>query len=96
MHERGGLATAERIVASSRSRPRLDQLHASFNGLPGEAARIAYAESAVAARAMLDARGPSAVLMLLRDLGAGVPFDTAFHQRIGMRYQAFQDAAARR
>ena len=96
VHEPGGLASAERVVASSRSRPKLVELHPGFNGLPDAMARLAYAESAVAARAMLDARGPSAVVMLLRDLGAGVPFETAFHQRIGMRYQEFQDAVARR
>ena len=45
---------------------------------------------------MLDARGPSAVVMLLRDLGAGAAFDTAFHQRIGVRYQEFQEAVSRR
>jgi hypothetical protein len=58
--------------------------------------QLAYAESAVAARAMLAERGPSAVLMLLRDLGAGAAFNTAFHQRIGVRYEEFQDAVARR
>ena len=34
--------------------------------------------------------------MLLRDLGAGAQFSTAFHQRIGLRYEEFQDAVARR
>ena len=94
--EPDGIANAERIVASARSRPRLGQLHDSFGGLPDAMARIAYAESAVAARAMLDARGPSAVVMLLRDLGSGAAFDTAFHQRIGVRYQEFQEAVSRR
>jgi len=94
--EPGGIADAERVVASARSRPRLSELHAGFGGLPDALASLAYAESAVAARAMLNARGPSAVLLLLRDLGEGVPFATAFHQRIGIRYEEFQDAAARR
>jgi tetratricopeptide (TPR) repeat protein len=94
--EPGGLAAAERVVASARSRPALAELHASFAGLPDAAARLAYAESAVAAQAMLDVRGPSAVLTLLRDLGAGAQFSAAFHQRIGMRYEEFQDAVARR
>ncbi len=94
--EPGGLGAAERILASANSRPTLAQLHDSFGSLPAPLARIAYAESAVAARAMLNARGPSAVLMLLRDLGAGASFDTAFHQRIGLRYQEFQEAVSRR
>ena len=94
--EPDGLTIAERIVASAPNRPRLGELHDSFGGLPDARARIAYAVSAVAARAMLDARGPSAVVMLLRDLGSGTAFDAAFHQRIGVRYQEFQDALARR
>jgi tetratricopeptide (TPR) repeat protein len=96
VHEPGGLARAERVVASARSRPRLSELHGSFSSLSGQLAAVAYAESAVAARAILDMRGPSAVVTLLRDLGAGVPFETAFHQRIGVRYQEFQDTVARR
>jgi tetratricopeptide (TPR) repeat protein len=94
--EPGGLPAAERVVAAARSRPPLAQLHGGFGNLPDAQAQLAYAESAVAARAMLDARGPSAVLMLLRDLGAGAAFPTAFHQRIGVRYEEFQDAVARR
>ena len=88
--EPDGIADAERVVAAARSRPRLVDLHDGFGGLPASQATLAYAESAVAARAMLDMRGPSAVLMLLRDVGAGTPFTTAFHQRIGLRYEEFQ------
>ncbi len=94
--EPGGLAAAQRIIASARSRPALSELHEQFGGLEDGMARVAYAESAVAAQAMLDARGPSSVLTLLRDLGAGATFSTAFHQRIGMRYEEFQDTVARR
>ena len=94
--EPGGLAGAERVAASARRRPSLSELHGGFGGLSDAQAQLAYAESALAARAMLDVRGPSAVLMLLRDLGAGAPFGTAFHQRIGVRYEEFQDAVSRR
>jgi tetratricopeptide (TPR) repeat protein len=94
--EPGGLASAERVIAAARSRPPLRQLHTGFSGLPDTQAQLAYAESAVAARAMLDVRGPSAVLMLLRDLGAGAQFAAAFHQRIGVRYEEFEDTVARR
>jgi hypothetical protein len=45
---------------------------------------------------MLDLRGASAVVMLLRDLGAGAQFAAAFHQRIGVRYEEFEDTVARR
>jgi tetratricopeptide (TPR) repeat protein len=94
--EPGGFAGSERVVAAARSRPRLSQLEDGFGSFPDALAQLAYAESALAARAMLDVRGPSAVLMLLRDLGAGAQFSTAFHQRIGVRYEEFQDAVARR
>ena len=94
--EPGGLADAERLLKSVRSRPPLALLHDGFDGLPDSQVPLAYAQSALAARAMLDLRGPSAVLMLLRDLGAGTQFNTAFHQRIGVRYEEFQDAVARR
>ena len=94
--EPGGIAGAERVMASARSRPTLSELEEGFGNLPDALARLAYAQSALAARMMLEARGPSGVVMLLRDLGAGAPFNTAFHQRIGMRYEEFQDAVARR
>lgn len=94
--EPGGLAIAEKVVASARGRPPLAQLHSGFGNLPDAQATLAYAVSAVAARAMLDIRGPSAVMMLLRDLAAGVEFSAAFHQRIGVRYEEFQDAVSRR
>jgi hypothetical protein len=94
--EPDGLASAERVVAVARSRPRLVELHDGFSGLPAAQATLAYAESAVAARAMLDMRGPSAVLMLLKDVGAGTAFGTAFHQRIGLRYEEFQTVVSAR
>jgi tetratricopeptide (TPR) repeat protein len=94
--EPGGVVAAQRIVASAKSRPALSEMHEDFGGLEDDDARIAYAQSAVAARALLDVRGSSAVLTLLRDLAAGATFSTAFHQRIGMRYEEFQAAVARR
>jgi len=96
VYEGGSLAATERAVASPGNRPRLSSLHSGFGNLPDAMATVAYAESANAARAMLALRGPSAVVMLLRDLGDGVPFETAFHQRIGIRYEEFQDGLARR
>jgi tetratricopeptide (TPR) repeat protein len=94
--EPGALANAERVVSAARSRPRLSELETGFGDLPEARAQLAYAESALAARKALEARGPSGVILLLRDLGAGVPFRTAFQQRIGVRYEEFQDAVARR
>ena len=92
--EPGGLDSAQRLLSEARSRPRLDQLHNGFGGMSDTQARIAYAESAVAARALLDVRGPSAVLSLLQDLATGTPFSAAFQQRMGMRYEEFQQSLA--
>jgi len=46
--------------------------------------------SARAARRLLDESGGFAVANLLRDLGAGVPFDAAFEHRIQRRFDDFQ------
>ena len=95
--EPDGLDEARRVLATATSaRPALQDLHGGFTKMSDAQARVAYAESAVAARALLDVRGPSAVLTLFRDLASGVSFTTAFHQRIGMRYEEFQDLVARR
>lgn len=88
--ESGGLADAQRVVASAVKRPALRELHDGFGDLPLTQAGLAYAESAVAVRTLLDLRGPSALVTLLRDVGAGAPFASAFHQRMGMRYEEFQ------
>jgi tetratricopeptide (TPR) repeat protein len=92
----GGLPQSERLRAATKQRLALSSLQNGFGGLPVGQVPLAYAEAAVAARAMLDQRGPSAVVMLLRDLAGRVPFDTAFHQRIGIRYEEFQALVAGR
>ena len=47
--ERGGAEEAERVLAATRARPALQQLHRSFSTLSGEDAQVAYALSAKAA-----------------------------------------------
>jgi len=88
--ERGGAEEAERVLAATRARPALEQLHRSFTGLSGEDAQVAYALSAKAVRRMMELRSPAAVVTLLQDLARGAAFATAFHQHIGMRYEDFQ------
>ena len=56
---------------------------------------IAYAESAVAVRRMIDLRGAASVMALLQDLQNGVPFESAFHQRMAMRYEDFRSMLQR-
>ena len=93
--ERGGAEESERVLATARARPALQQLHGSFAGLSGADAHVAYALSAHAVRRMMALRSPSAVVTLLKDLARGVSFATAFHQNIGVRYEDFQTMIAR-
>jgi tetratricopeptide (TPR) repeat protein len=88
--ERGGAEEAERVLAATRARPALQQLHRSFTGLSGEDAQVAYALSAKAVRRMIELRSAAAIVTLLQDLARGAAFATAFHQHIGMRYEDFQ------
>ena len=93
--EEGGSEQADAALARARTRPALTDLHGSFSGLSEEHARVAYAVSAVAVKRMIDLRGPYAAVGLLQDLARGADFSSAFHQRIGMRYEDFQAMVAR-
>ena len=90
-----GGADAEQVLARGTARPSLDRLHGSFVGLAADEAQMAYAVSAHAARRLIELRGASTVVTLLRDLAQGAPFDTAFQQWIAMPYHEFQDMIAR-
>jgi len=93
--ERRGAEESERVLAATRARPPLQQLHRSFAGLSGPDARVAYALSAHAVRRMMALRSPAAVVTLLKDLARGASFAAAFHQNIGMTYDDFQTMIAR-
>ncbi len=75
--------------------PKLSKLHGSFAGLPARDAELAYASAARAVRRLIDQRGLAAVVAILEDLGRGVSFARAFHQRAGMRYEDFAALVAR-
>ena len=62
--------------------PSLAALSGPFGKLSGRDATVAYAASARAAQRLLDEAGGVAVANLLRDLGEGVEFETAFLHRI--------------
>ena len=68
----------------------LRRLEESFAGLSASDASLAYAESAVAVRALLDQAGAPALVNLLGDLGRGMPFPDAFQRNILMSYAEFQ------
>ena len=82
---------AARVLAAGRPAP-LEALNGSFASFTGAQAELAYATSALAARSLLDTYGGVAVSNLLRDLGRGEPFGTAFEHRM---QQPFPEFAAR-
>src|SRR3954451_18750517 len=87
--ESGDLQWAE---AQTRDRPAvpLRVLQSGFGRFTGAQALMAYATSALAARRLLGEAGGSAVANLLRDLGEGVPFETAFLRRIQRSFAEFE------
>jgi tetratricopeptide (TPR) repeat protein len=68
----------------------LRSLTRSFGRLSGDEARRAYDASAHAVRRLIDTAGGFAIANLLRDLGAGEPFERAFEHRIGRSFQDFE------
>jgi hypothetical protein len=80
----------ERIRREGRS-VQLSALVTPFRGLTEEQAVLAYASSALAAQRLLDEAGGLAITNLLRDLGLGVEFGTAFARRMQRSVAAFQD-----
>ena len=71
----------ERMQKSWTTIPLAD-LTTSFGRLNGDQAELAYAESALVVRRMLDEAGGFAVAQLLRDLGDGVELNAAFLRRM--------------
>ena len=88
--EGSDVARKEQQVKGARTRLPLAQLERSFAGLSGADASLAYAESAVAVRALLDLAGPPAVVNLLDDLGRGASLHDAFERNILISYAEFQ------
>jgi hypothetical protein len=86
--ESGNLEWAERQAAAQPPVP-LRALTSGFGRLTSAQAPLAYATSALAARRLLDEAGGFAVASLLRDLGEGVPFETAFAHRIQRPFAEF-------
>ena len=87
--EADSLEWAETAVAQVAPVP-LSVLRRSFGQFSGGQATLAYATSAIAVRRMLQDAGGFAVANLIRDLGAGEDFDTAFSHRIQRRFEDFQ------
>ena len=87
--ETGNLGWAEKQAAAQPPVP-LRALQSGFGRFSGAQAQLAYATSALAARRLLEEAGGFAVANLLRDLGDGVTFETAFLHRIQRPFAEFQ------
>jgi len=81
---------ATRELAATRLRAPLSALSSSFGRFSGAEARVAYAESAVAATALLAGDGGFAVANLLRDIADDVPFAEAFARRMQRSLDDFE------
>ena len=88
--EGGDLEQKRAQVSAARDLPTLDRLERSFATLPDAAARLAYAQSAVAVDTLLKEAGAPALVNLLTDIGNGVPFAEAFGLRMSIPYDEFQ------
>jgi Tetratricopeptide repeat len=88
--EGSDLARNREQLARAQVRLPLVRLERSFDSLSSAEASLAYAESAVAARELLDQAGAPAVVNLLEDLGRGTPLPDAFERNILISYPEFQ------
>jgi len=77
-----------RLLEAGRALP-LASLAGSFGRLTGSDAEVAYASSAIAVGRLIDEAGGAAVANLLRDLGEGADFETAFSRRMQRPFASF-------
>ena len=89
--ETGDLEWAEKRVRETPDAVPLGALQAGFGRFTGSQAQLAYATSALAARRLLEEAGGFAIANLLRDLGDGIDFDTAFLHRIQRPFAEFSN-----
>jgi tetratricopeptide (TPR) repeat protein len=90
--ESDDLSWAEQRVHDAPVRVPLRALQSGFSRFDGAQAQLAYATSALAVRRMLDEAGGAAIANLLRDLGGGIDFETAFLHRLQRRLADFESA----
>jgi tetratricopeptide (TPR) repeat protein len=88
--EGSDLARKQEQLGRAQARLPLARLERSFDNLSGSDASLAYAESAVAVRKLLDEAGAPAVVNLLEDLGRGTSLPDAFERNILISYAEFQ------
>lgn len=91
--ERDDLTWSRDQVARAETLLPHEQLTTSFRGLPASQVKLAYAESSLAARALLDLAGAANVVALLGDLAGGAAFDEAFLRRALVSFEEFARTA---
>jgi tetratricopeptide (TPR) repeat protein len=72
----------------------LESLQTSFGRLAGDQAVLAYATSALVVRRLMDEVGGPAIAGLLRDLGEGAEFETAFERHTRQSWRNLQSSLA--
>jgi len=87
--ETGGADRARKALARGTVVP-LSQLVRSFDSLPASAVTGAYAGSALAVLEILELAGPSRLMGLLSDLGAGADFNRAFTSWVQIPFADFE------
>jgi len=85
-------SSALSVRAAGRPMVALRSLQSGFGRLSAGEATTAYALSAIAVRRLLDDAGGVAIANLLRDLGAGADFETAFQHRAHRTFTDFQNS----
>ena len=91
MYFEGGDLSAHLAHVRNAERPHpLTTLERSFATMDGNAAALAYAQSAAAVKRLMDEAGPPAIVGILTDLGRGLPFAEAFQRHANMPYADFQ------
>jgi len=87
--EAGDLRWAERLARQAPSLIPLSRLHDGFLSLPADQVPLAYAESALAVRMLIERGGVPALTALLQDLAEGQEFMPAFERRGFLSYPEF-------
>jgi len=88
--ESGELEWAQKTMQQAGRGVPLGRLQAGFGRFAGADAQLAYATSALAVRRLLDEAGGFAIANLLRDLGSGADFESAFAHRTQHSFTEFQ------
>jgi len=87
--ETGDLKWAERLARQAPSLIPLPRLHDGFLSLPADQVPLAYAESALAVRMLIERGEALSLASLLQDLAQGQDFAAAFERHFYLSYSDF-------